>query len=157
MILFAKGITSGYLPLGGVIVGPRVQEPFWSGAGEWLRHGYTYSGHAAACTAALANLDILQSEDLPSAAAATERPFAEALRSLMSHPQVAEVRAIGMLGAVELGPGVAERAVALARDEGVLTRSLRGSALQFSPALTIKPAEMHEMVTNVRRALDRLD
>ncbi len=66
MILFAKGVTSGYLPLGGVIVGRRVQEPFWDGPapGPAFMHGYTYSGHAAACAAAEANLDILEREGL---------------------------------------------------------------------------------------------
>jgi putrescine---pyruvate transaminase len=156
MILFAKGITSGYLPLGGVIVGQRVQEPFWSGEGEWFRHGYTYSGHASVCAAGLGNLDILEREDICGRAAALEPAFAAALESLRDHPAVSEVRTVGILGAVEVGASVADQAVVLAREHGVLTRSLRGSALHFSPALTITEAEISEMVKRVRRALDEL-
>ena len=62
LLTFAKGVTSGYVPLGGVVVGPRVREAFWAeGAGVW-RHGYTYSGHATATAAAHANLDIIERE-----------------------------------------------------------------------------------------------
>ena len=64
LITFAKGVTSGYMPLGGVLVGSRVREPFWDRApgGVIFRHGYTYSGHAAACAGGLANLDIIERE-----------------------------------------------------------------------------------------------
>ena len=66
LVTFAKGVTSGYVPLGGVIAGARVRAPFWDEPvpGAVFRHGYTYSGHAAACAAAMANLDILEREDL---------------------------------------------------------------------------------------------
>src|SRR3954465_1169033 len=64
MMLFAKGVTSGYLPLGGVIVSGRVAEPFWEAAAPVFRHGATYAGHATCCAAALANLDILERENL---------------------------------------------------------------------------------------------
>ena len=64
LVTFAKGITSGYVPLGGVVVGPRVRDAFWAeGAGVW-RHGYTYSGHATATAAAHPNLDIMEREEL---------------------------------------------------------------------------------------------
>src|SRR5450759_1648888 len=83
MVTFAKGVTSGYLPLGGVLVGRRVQEPFWDGpAGPVFRHGYTYSGHATACAAALANLDILEREGLVGRAAALEPVLAREIARL---------------------------------------------------------------------------
>ena len=97
----AKGITSGYLPLGAVIVSP------WSGNRSGVRvrgvfrHGYTYSGHAAASAAALANLDIIEGEALLERVAELEPVLEATLRPLESHPLVAEVRAgLGLLGAV---------------------------------------------------------
>jgi putrescine---pyruvate transaminase len=161
MIVFAKGVTSGYLPLGGVIVGRRVQEPFWTGEGIFFRHGYTYSGHAAACAAGLANLDILEREDLVARVAELEPILAEKVHSLAGHPLVGETRAIGLLGAVELAPETLERdptsieqLVTLAREERVLTRSLRGCALHLSPSFMITPEQIDAMVGGLRRALD---
>ena len=92
LLVFAKGVTSGYMPLGGVIVGPRVQEPFWSGDGISFRHGYTYSGHAAACAAALSNLDILERERLVERVNALEHVFAAKVHSLAEHPLVGDAR-----------------------------------------------------------------
>jgi putrescine---pyruvate transaminase len=161
MIVFAKGVTSGYMPLGGVVVGARVAEPFWSGEGIMFRHGYTYSGHAAACAAGLANLDLIEHERLIERVLELEPVFAEKVGALAAHPLVAEVRTVGLLGGVELRPDAVEaepslvdRAVALAREHGVLTRSLRGCALQLSPSFTIEPAEIDEIVDSLRRALD---
>jgi putrescine aminotransferase len=161
LITFAKGVTSGYLPLGGVVVGPRVQEPFWSGDGVSFRHGYTYSGHAATCAAALANLDILEEEDLVDRVADLEPVWAEKVRSLGGHPLVGEVRAIGLLGAVELAPEVLEKRLGLieeivknARREGILTRSLRGRAIQLSPSFVISEEQVDALVEGLWRALD---
>src|SRR5205807_2286173 len=65
MMVVAKGLTSGYAPLGAVIAGARVAAPFWDkGSGSIFRHGYTYSGHAASCAVALANIDIIERENL---------------------------------------------------------------------------------------------
>ncbi|HEY6030632.1 MAG TPA: aminotransferase class III-fold pyridoxal phosphate-dependent enzyme, partial [Gaiellaceae bacterium] len=77
LLTCAKGITSGYLPLGALVVSPRVAEPFFRGGVMW-RHGYTYSGHATACAAALANLDVIEREGLVKRAAGLERELAEA-------------------------------------------------------------------------------
>jgi putrescine---pyruvate transaminase len=161
LLVFAKGITSGYMPLGGVVVGPRVQEPFWSGDGLWFRHGYTYSGHAAACAAGLVNLDILERERLVERVTELEPVLAKKVHSLDDHPLVGETRAVGLTAAVELEaqalvrePGLVERVVTLARDEGVLTRSLRGCALHISPPFIIEPAQIEALVEGLRRALD---
>ena len=89
LIVFAKGVTSGYLPLGGVVVSGRVSEPFWSGNGTIFRHGQTYSGHPACCAAALANLDILEREQLVPRGRELEQPLFEALQPLASSPAVA--------------------------------------------------------------------
>jgi putrescine---pyruvate transaminase len=163
LLVFAKGVTSGYMPLGGVVVGPRVQEPFWRGEGIWFRHGYTYSGHAAACAAGLANLDILEREHLVERVAELETGFAEKVHSLAKHPLVGETRAIGLVGAVELAapelerePELVERAVAVASEYGVLTRSLRGRALHLSPAFIIEPEQIDGLVDGLRRALEAI-
>lgn len=162
MITGAKGVTSGYLPLGVVLCGPRVQEPFWRGDAGLLRHGYTYSGHAAVCAAALANLAIMEEEKVVEHAAAMESVLAAELAPLRTHPVVAEVRTIGMLAAVELqadvrerAPGAVERVLLEARNTGLLTRNLLGQSLQISPALTIRPEEIRALAEGFRAALDR--
>jgi putrescine---pyruvate transaminase len=164
LITFAKGITSGYLPLAGVIVGQRVQEPFWSADGTWFRHGYTYSGHAAACAAALANLDVIEEEDLVGRVSDLEPIWVEKIRSLDRHPLVGEARAIGLLGAVELAPealetrsDLAEQVVANLRREGVLTRSLRAKAIQLSPAFVITEGQIDDLVLSLERALEAVN
>ncbi len=161
LLVFAKGVTSGYLPLGGVIVGPRVQEPFWSGDGVAFKHGYTYSGHAAACAAALANLDVLEGEDLVAQVAAFEPEWIEIVSSLANHPLIQEVRTAGLLGAVELSQealearsGLVEEVIANAREEGILTRSLLGSAVHLSPAFVISREQAYALVAGLSRALD---
>lgn len=160
----AKGITSGYLPMGGVIAAPWIAEPFWRpDAGLW-RHGYTYSGHAAAAAAALANLDVLENEALPKRALELERDLAEALAPLADHAVVGEVRAgTGVLAAVqfdsdalETDPGLPGRAVAASRRNGVLTRALGIGALQISPPLVIDRDELKELGDGLRSALDEV-
>lgn len=161
LLVFAKGVTSGYMPLGGVVVGPRVQEPFWSGSGTTFKHGYTYSGHAAACAAALANLDILEDEDLVSRVATFEPEWTESVSSLANHPLVQEVRVTGLLGAVELSqeelearPGMIDEVIANAREEGILTRSLPGGAVHLSPPFVITREQTDALVAGLSRAID---
>jgi adenosylmethionine-8-amino-7-oxononanoate aminotransferase len=162
LVTFAKGVTSGYLPLGGVLVGGRVREPFWSpGAGVW-RHGYTYSGHATATAAAHANLDVMERESLPERARGLEATLAAALEPLASHRLVAGVRAgLGVLAAVQLAAdalaedaALTDRVVAAAREHAVLTRALTGGGLQISPALTIGDDDLAELVEGLGAALD---
>jgi putrescine---pyruvate transaminase len=140
----AKGITSGYLPLGAVIASPRVAEPFFRKGVMW-RHGYTYSGHAAACAAALANLDIVEREHLVERAAALEGELVEALAPLADLAHVREVRAgTGALAAVALDAEVVPAASAMAqlRRAGVLTRVLADGALQISPPFVTTRADL---------------
>jgi adenosylmethionine-8-amino-7-oxononanoate aminotransferase len=137
LLTCAKGITSGYVPLGAVIVAPHVAEPFFQ-TGKMWRHGYTYSGHATACAAALANLDIVEREGLVERAAALEQELADALAPLRDEPGIGEVRAgIGVLAAVGLAGGdasVSARTLAELRRLGVLSRILADGALQISPS-----------------------
>ena len=164
LITCAKGITSGYLPMGAVIAAPWVAEPFWQpGAGLW-RHGYTYAGHATVAAAGLANLDIMEREALPEHALALERALAEALATLAAHPLVEQVRAgTGVLGAVQLDadaiaadPALPGRAVTACRENGILTRALATGALQVSPALVLDEAGLDELRSGIAAALDAI-
>jgi putrescine aminotransferase len=156
----AKGITSGYLPMGAVLAAPEVAEPFW-GAGVW-RHGYTYSGHAAVAAAALANLDIIEREDLCARALALEGSLSDALKPLADHDLVDEVRGgAGVLAAVQLAPDAMEadprlpgRLGAACRAAGVLVRPLVGGAVAVSPPLIVGDAELAELADGFRAGLD---
>ena len=89
MVISAKGLTSGYVPMGAVLVAPAVAEPFFRpGAGVWLRHGYTYSGHAMCAAVALANLEIIEREGLLEEAARLETTLARTLSPLAEHDAV---------------------------------------------------------------------
>ncbi len=145
MIVFAKGVTSGYLPLGGVIVSERVAEPFWGEpGGPVLRHGPTYSGHATCCAAALANIALLGRDRLVERGRELEGALHDVLTPFAAHPAVAEVRGgIGLLAAVELTdetlerhPDAIARVVMAAREDGVLVRPL-ARAVAVSPPLTV--------------------
>src|SRR5439155_15859065 len=142
MITTAKGLSSGYAPIGAVIAGARVAEPFWRpGSAEVFRHGYTYSGHPAACAVAAANLDIIEREHLIERVRALEPAVERAMKPLADHALVAEVRAgVGLLAAVEVRedarterPDIVATLVREVRSRGVLTRALQGRSLQFSP------------------------
>ena len=152
----AKGITSGYVPLGAVIVSGAVCEPFWDEGAPPFLHGGTYSGHPAACVAALANLDIVEREGLIERAAALEPVLRDLLAPIASFEGVAEVRSTGLAAAIELDgrllatdPNAAAAAVLAARRHGVLTRVLRGVALQISPPFVTTSDELSAMVDGV--------
>ena len=164
MITFAKGVTSGYLPLGGVIVDGAVAAPFFAGPGSpMLRHGATYAGHPTCAAAALAVLDAYESEDLIGRGRALEQPLADALAPLADHDAVGEVRAgTGLLAAVALSedalasdPGAVAKLAAGARAAGVLVRPLlRGVAL--SPPLIVDESHLAEAADAIRVGLERL-
>ena len=102
MITFAKGVTSGYIPLGGVVVRDEVAAPYFAEpGGPMFRHGATYAGHPVACAAALAVIDIYEREDLIPRGRELEAPLYDALAQFASHPAVGEVRGgLGFLAAV---------------------------------------------------------
>lgn len=165
IVTCAKGITSGYLPMGGVIAAPWVAEPFFAkGAGMW-RHGYTYSGHAAVAAAALANLDIIEREDLCGRALKLEAPLLEALQPLAAHELVEEVRGgIGLLAAVNLrqdlvagDPSLPARVGLACRQAGMLVRPLVYGAIAVSPPLVIGDDEIDEIAKGFRTGLDAVD
>ena len=161
----AKGITSGYLPMGAAIAAPWVAEPFWSeGSGLW-RHGYTYSGHATVAAAALTNLDIMEREGLCERALKLETPLLEALQPLADHDLVEEVRGgLGLLAAVNLreelvadDPGLAARVGVACREAGVLVRPLVAGAIAVSPPLVIGEEHIAEIAEGFRTGLDAVE
>jgi len=163
LIVFAKGVTSGYLPLGGVVVSGRVSEPFWSG-GQPFRHGQTYAGHPACCAAGLANLDIFEREQLIPRGRELERPLLDALLPLRSSQLVSDVRGgTGFLAAVELAQDVLDaspKAVAelttLARAHGVVVRPLV-KAVAVSPPLTADESHIRLIADALSAALAELE
>jgi adenosylmethionine-8-amino-7-oxononanoate aminotransferase len=161
VLIGAKGVTSGYAPLGVVVVGRRVQEPFWRGQGAMFRHGYTYSAHPTGCAVGLANLDILASEQLVARVAALEPVIAKVMGELTDHPLVADVRTCGLLAGIEINadallraPDLAAALVEDARERGLLTRMLVGTTLQVSPPFVITESELRSIADTVRAALD---
>jgi putrescine aminotransferase len=162
MIICAKGLTSGYLPLGALVVAPQVSTVFYDGAaGPWY-HGYTSSGHATAAAVALANLDIVEREGLIDNVLSLEAQLPQLLAPLSQHPDVAGVRTgQGLLAAIELttearaaDPGRPKAVAAAMRRHGVLTRSLVDGDLQFSPPLTVGTDQVEEFVAAVLTGLD---
>jgi len=154
LLTCAKGITSGYMPLGAVIASPRVAEPFFQPGVMW-RHGYTYSGHAAACAAALANLDLIEREGLVGRAAELERELADALAPLARHPHVREVRAgTGVLAAVAATTSDSGRVLAELRRRGILSRVLADGALQISPPLVTTRGDLDDLTEAIADAVD---
>jgi putrescine---pyruvate transaminase len=154
LITVAKGITSGYVPLGAVIAAAHVAEPFWRSEGsEIFRHGYTYSGHATACAVALANLDLIESERLVARVRELEPALEAALRPLREHELVEDVRTIGLLGGVAIRGELADRVAEEAKQRGVIVRALRGSVLQISPPFVIAEEQLGTIASVIGESL----
>jgi len=164
LMSFAKGVTSGYLPLGGVIVSKALHDVIQEApAAEKFMHAATYSGHPVCCAVALANLDILEKEGLVERARVQGDRFRAGLETLRSLPVVGEVRGIGMLAAIELvedqaskapAKGLGARVMAAATERGLITR-LRGAAdgppasgdtICFAPPLSTPEATLDRIV-----------
>jgi putrescine---pyruvate transaminase len=165
MVCFAKGVTSGYLPLGGVVVSGRVGAPFWdSPDAPMFRHGPTYAGHATCCAAALANMDILEREGLLARGMELEGALFAALRPLSEHALIDEVRGgIGTLAALQLNtelleqrPSMTTELAALVRDGGVLIRPL-GGCVAVSPPLTATREHFATIAEAIADGLEALE
>ncbi len=157
MLTMAKGITSGYVPLGAVAIAPRVWEPFFAEGADTpiFRQGITYSGHALACAVALRNLQIMRDENLVERAGELEGVLAAELMPLHEHPLVADVRVGGFLGAVELSSDIPANVIADELIErGFIFRALPNNALQISPPFTTTEAEISEFVRAIESVLD---
>ncbi|MDQ1423387.1 MAG: hypothetical protein QOD72_885 [Acidimicrobiaceae bacterium] len=152
LLLFAKGVTSGYVPLGGVIAARNVWEAFADPEHPVLfRHGYTYSAHAGACAAGMANLDVIEKEDLLGRVRSLTPVLARVMGELRDRPGVRDVRSAGLLAAVDLDPlddpAWIGRAWGQVRQGGVLTRLLAGTALQVSPPFVVTETQLERIAT----------
>ena len=164
LVLTAKGLTSGYLPMGAVFVGAAVARPFWESPGLLWRHGYTYSGHASAAAAAMANLDIIERESLVEQVKSLELTLTAALVPLRQHSWVAETRSgVGLLGAVTIHPEVLAsdatampRIISGLRDRGVLTRALADGSLQVSPPFVVTRDDLQALGAAIDATLTQL-
>lgn len=161
LVTLAKGLTSGYAPLGAVLVSPRIADRFFTDppAGPpapMFRHGLTYSGHATACAVAQANLDILDAEGLVARAAVLEGVLEKALDPLRAHRLVAEVRAgAGFLAGVALTPDVrADDVAAACIEAGVALRAIHENTLQICPPFVVTDDEVAQVAGTVTAALD---
>jgi putrescine---pyruvate transaminase len=155
LMTFAKAVTSGYLPLGGVVVGPRVRAWLEADDHYLLAHGNTYAGHPTCCAAAIANLQILQSEQLPERARSAGTRLRAGLESLAGQPGVADVRGEGLMQAI----GLEQTLKAASVSEALLSRGVIGRAfpyangVAFSPPLIIDDAEIDEIIAATGAAL----
>ena len=158
LMQFAKGITSGYLPLGGIGLSDRVADVFdRAGSDPWM-HCYTYSGHPVACAVALATIDVIEKEQLVAAAQTRGAQLLAGLRAALDeHPNVGDIRGLGLIAAVELvqdrgskqcfeasrmiGPAV----IAEARLRGLVTRG-RGDTIYLGPALVMQEPMLNRVI-----------
>ncbi len=161
----AKGLSSGYLPIGGVMIADRVAEVVFQGGD--FNHGYTYSGHPAACAAALANLEIIEREKLVDRVRDDIGPYLQARwKALGEHPLVGEARMVGLMGALELVPNKPSRKEkfepvgqvgTLCRDisfrNGLVMRAVRDSMI-LSPPLVLSHGEADELIARATKTLD---
>ena len=165
LMTFAKGVTSGYIPLGGVMVGDRVAKVLIEKGGEF-NHGYTYSGHPVACAVALANLKLIREQRLVEHVHDDVGPhLAKAYEALRDHPLVGDAETCGLMGAILL---VKDKARGTAFDEaveigmvcrghcfreGLIMRAV-GDRMIIAPPLVITRTQIDEMVVLIRRCLD---
>jgi adenosylmethionine-8-amino-7-oxononanoate aminotransferase len=150
MITMAKGISSGYIPLGGVGVTDVVMEPI-----EIFHHLHTYSNHPVACAAALKNIDIMQRENLIEHSYKMGEYFLGRLKALESHPTVGEARGTGLWAALDFTldkkkktpfpPNRTLRLIGRAKTKGLIIKTM-GQALEFAPPLIIQKEEIDEAV-----------
>ena len=161
LVITAKGLTSGYLPMGALFVSGEVAEPFWNTPGALWRHGYTYSGHATAAAAAWANLDIIENEGLVARVASSALTLSAAIAPLRSHDYVVALRSgTGLLAAVQLkpellaaDPTLMPRVIAGLRSRGVLTRGLADGSVQISPPFVVARDELNRIATALDESL----
>jgi putrescine---pyruvate transaminase len=161
----AKGLTSGYLPLGATMVADDIADMLIHGG--YLAHGFTYSGHPTSCTAALANIAVIENDGLIGRVRDDVGPyFQKKLAEFATHPAVGEVRGAGLIGALEVVPKGGKAALKpdgllgivaakYAREDGVIVRGIR-DLIAAAPPLTVTHEEIDFLFTGVRSALDRI-
>ena len=165
MIVFAKGVTNGAVPMGGVIVSCKIHDAFMQGPENAIElfHGHTYSAHPLACAAALACLDVYREENLFERARSLESVFGQAVHSLRDAPHVVDIRNIGLAAGIDIAPDLSSpgrrgyEALTRAFAEQNLVLRVSGDTIALAPALVISEDEIARMVDGVRAVLERLD
>ncbi len=165
LMSIAKGLSSGYLPIGGVMLSDAVADVLIEKGGEF-QHGFTYSGHPACCAVAAANVRILRDERIIERAEQETVPYLQSrIREFETHPLVGEVRGVGMLGALQLAKNKDTRLMfdppgdvgSLCRDHctanDLIMRAV-GDSMIVSPPLVISRSEIDELIDKAARALD---
>jgi beta-alanine--pyruvate transaminase len=161
MIVTAKGLTNGVIPMGAVFVTSQIHDAFMQGPDHMIEffHGYTYSGNPIASAAAIATLDTYRDENL-FARAATLAPYWErALHGLRDCPHVIDIRNLGLIGAIELSPIAGEptkrafSAFLKAYENGLLIRTT-GDTIALSPPLIITEEQIDELMAGIRSVLE---
>jgi beta-alanine--pyruvate transaminase len=160
LITMAKGLTSGVVPMGGVIASKHIYDTFMTGPENMIEffHGYTYSGHPLAAAAGLATMDVYQKEGLFERALEMEQRWGDAIHSLKGLPNVIDLRNLGLIGAIELEPIAGQptkRAMdvfARCFDDGLLIRTT-GDTIALSPPLIIEDRHIERIVDTLTRAL----
>ncbi len=154
LVTFAKGVTSGYLPLGGVLVGPAVRGPLESEPDFVLKHGFTYSGHPLPAVAALANLDVIDQDGLLGRARGIGEQLGNGLATLVDGDHVVEVRGTMGIWAIGLASHLHAPTVRDALlDFGVIARPVGNSTLAYCPPLVITADQIERSVDGTRRAI----
>jgi beta-alanine--pyruvate transaminase len=164
MIVCAKGITNGIIPMGAVLVRQEIHDAFMHGPEHLIEyfHGYTYSGNPMACAAALATLETYRDEGLLERALELEDYWADALHALKGLPNVIDIRNLGLIGAVELEPVQgkptwrAYQAFLKAFEKGILIRTT-GDIIALSPPLIIEKPQIDELIGTLADVLKTLD
>jgi beta-alanine--pyruvate transaminase len=160
MITFAKGVTNGAVPMGGVIVSEKIYEAFQQGPEEQIEffHGYTYSGHPLASAAAIATLDVYKEEDLFERTKDLAPYFEEAIHSLKGLPHVIDIRNMGLMGGVELKPiagspgNRAHSVFTKCYENGVLVRAA-GDTIALTPSFIASKSHIDQIVGTIKSAL----
>ena len=157
LMTFAKAVTSGYQPLGGVFVGPAVRAPLEADANFFLRTGFTYSGHPTACAAALKNIEILEREDLLARSVHIGKRLSTGLQSLADDGLIASIRGDGAVWAASHHP---HRDPMVIRDKmldlGVITRAIGADANTFCPPLVTSDSQIDQIVDTLATVLNAL-
>ncbi|TMH45997.1 MAG: aspartate aminotransferase family protein [Betaproteobacteria bacterium] len=163
LFTIAKGMTSGTVPMGAVIVREDIYDAFMKGPdGIELFHGYTYSGHPLACAAGIGALDTYEEEGLLERAASLEKYWENALHALKGERNVIDIRNYGLMGAIELGPRAGAPgsrgydALVKCFEAGVLIR-YTADTLAFSPPLIVEKAQIERIFETVRKVLQALE
>ena len=158
LITFAKGVTSGYQPMGGVLVSRTVCDLFEQDPDFIFMHGYTYSGHPAACAAAIANIDLIEKEGLVERAKHIGKRISQGLDALKSDGLLSEVRGVGAIWAGQIEGATIEQGLAVRdkmTEKGVICRAING-ALAFCPPLIIEDQDIDHMIDIAEQAINEI-